>query len=106
MSAHHEVMLKPISEVAAFKKNLIPMNIPETYVLKSMFANVASEENIRNGVVAFRDFLCLLFDRLIAEGDLYAKQPQKPSGMADYPFLHNICNTANRMSHLNGGLGT
>jgi len=92
MSIHHEVMLKPINEIAEFKKNLIPVNIPDTYALKPMFESIADEENIRNGVVAFRDFLYLFFDRLITDGHSYAKPPKKPSSMADYPFLNNIAN--------------
>ncbi|MCL2704349.1 MAG: hypothetical protein FWE91_12220 [Defluviitaleaceae bacterium] len=94
MSIHHggTVTLKPISEIAKFKKNLIPANIPETYALKPMFKNVASEENIRNGVIAFRDFLYLFCDRLISDGHLYAKPPKSPNSMDDYPFLHNITN--------------
>jgi len=94
MSTHHggTVTLKPISEMAKYIKNLIPANIPETYALKPMFENVASEENIRNGVIAFRDFMYLFCDRLISDGHLYAKPPKNPSNMADYPFLHNTTN--------------
>lgn len=89
---HGPIILKPISEVAKFQKNLIPAHIPEVYALKPIFKMVASEENIRNGVIAFRDFLYLFFDRLISEGNLFAKPPTKPQSMADYPFLHNITN--------------
>jgi len=85
-------MLKPISEVAIFQKNLIPANIPETYALKPVFGGIASDATIRKGVIAFRDFLYLFCDCLISDGHLYAKPPKKPSGMADYPFLHNITN--------------
>lgn len=94
MSTHHSeaITLKPISEVAKYKRNLIPANIPKVYALKPMFENIASEENIRNGVISFRDFLYLFFDRLISDGHLYAKPPKKPSNMTDYPFLHNITN--------------
>jgi hypothetical protein len=106
MSTHHEVTIKPIHEVAEFFKNLIPVDIPEKYQLKPRFknltsdlassiasdlkSNLTSEENIRNGVVAFRDFLYLFFDRLISDGFLYAKPPKKPSSMTDYPFLNHI----------------
>ena len=87
---HGEIVTqKPINEYAKYIKNLIPANIPEIYALKPMFENVASEENIRNGVIAFRDFLYLFCDRLIADGHLYAK-PQKTKNPDDYPFLNNI----------------
>jgi hypothetical protein len=86
----HQVTLKPISEVAGFLKNLLPATIPDAYALKPIFENVASEEKICNGVIAFRDFLHLVFDRLISDGHLYAKPPKKPSSMTDYPFLGNV----------------
>lgn len=78
MSTNHGeiLMQKPISEYARYIKNLIPANIPETYTLKPMFENVAKEENIRNGVIAFRDFIYLFCDHLISDGHLYAK-PKK-----------------------------
>ena len=94
MSAQHggPVILKPISEVAIFLKNLIPADIPGAFALKQRFDNIASEEIIRSGVVAFRDFLYLFCDRLISDGHLYAKPPKNPAGVADYPFLYNITN--------------
>ena len=92
MSTHHKVTLKPISEVAAFMKNLIPANIPEVYALNPLLNNIASEESIRTGVIAFRGFLYSFFDRLILDGHLYAKPPNKPSSMTDYPFLDAASN--------------
>jgi len=92
MSTHHKVTLKPIGEVAKFMKNLIPVNIPETYTLNPVFESIANEEDIRSGVIAFRDFLYLFFDRLTSDGHLYAKPQKKPSSMTDYPFLHSINN--------------
>jgi len=62
------------------------------YALKPVYENIASAESIRSGVVAFRDFLCLFFDRLIDNGHLYAKSPNKPTSVADYPFLNYITN--------------
>ena len=90
MSTHHIVTQKPISEVAAFMKNLIPANIPEVYALNPVLNNIASEGGIRTGVIAFRDFLYLFFDRLMLDGHLYATPPNKPSSMTDYPFLDGI----------------
>ena len=91
MSTNHgeTIMQKPISEYAKYFKKLLPMNIPETYAIKPMFNNIASDENIRSGVIAFRDFLHLFFDRLISEGHLYAK-PQKTKNLTSYPFLHHV----------------
>jgi len=82
----------PIDEVARYKRTLIPAHIPKEYVLLPMFENIADADSVRNGIVEFRDFLYLFFDRLIEDGYLYAKPPKKPSGMADYPFLNYITN--------------
>ncbi len=91
MSTYHgPVTQKTISEIAKYIKNLIPANIPETYALKPMFENVASEEDIRNGVIVFRDFLYLFCDRLISDGHLYFKLKKNPRNATDYPFLYNI----------------
>ena len=95
----HLIILKPINEVAKFLKSLIPANIPEAYSLNPMFANIASDETIRNGIVAFRDFLCLVCDRLMVDGETYAKPPKKPSNMTDYPFLHNLTNLLVEMGY-------
>lgn len=91
MSTSHggTVMQKPISEYAVYLKSLIPVNIPDAYALKPMFSTVSSEENIRNGVIAFSGFLHMFCDRLISDGHLYAK-PQKTKNPLDYPFLKNM----------------
>lgn len=92
MSNYHggPITQKPISEIAKLLKNLIPANIPETYELKPMFKNVASEEEIRKGVIAFKDFLYLFCDHLISDGHLYVKLQKKPKNETDYPFLYHI----------------
>jgi len=89
-ASHGETTIQPlIGEYAKYMKSLIPPNMPETYTLKPIFKDVASDENIRNGIIAFRDFLYLLCDRLISDGDMYAK-PKKTKNPDSYPFLHNI----------------
>ena len=82
-------MQKPVSEYAKYRKNLLPLNIPENYELNPIFENVAKDGNIQKGIIAFRDFLYLFFDRLVSDGDLYVK-PQNRSNPEDYPFLQNI----------------
>jgi len=88
----HTVTLKPIHEVAKHKKALIPANIPEVYAIKPTYENIANADDIRSGVLAFRDFLYNLFDYLVTDGHEYAKPPKKPAGMGDYPFLHYLAN--------------
>jgi len=80
----------PISEMAEYIKKLIPVNIPGTYTLKPMFEAVAGEENIRSGVIAFRDFIYILCDRLISDGHLYAKPQKNPRSLTHYPFLNDL----------------
>ena len=91
MSSYHSeaILQKPISEYAKHLKNLLPVNIPETYMLKPIFENIAEEDDIRNGVIAFRDFIHLFFDHLISKGHLYVR-PQKTKNPNSYPLLHNI----------------
>lgn len=86
-----------ISDMARYIKNIIPPTIPETYSLKAMFEHVSGEENIRNGVIAFRDLLYLVCDRLIDDGSLYDKSSKStqncdfhPSLSVSYPFLNNV----------------
>jgi len=86
------IALRPICEIAAFLKNLIPADIPNNYALNPKLKNIAGKENIRNGVIAFRDFLYTLLDRIISDGHLYAKQPKTPSNIDDYPFLYHLAN--------------
>jgi len=89
-SGHGETIVQPpISEYAKFMRNLMPANIPETYTLKPMFKDVASDKNIRNGIIAFRDFLHLFCDLLIFDGDMYAK-PKRTKNPDSYPFLHDV----------------
>jgi hypothetical protein len=87
---------KPLKDMAVYLKGLLPASIPEAYPLKPIFKTISSDENIYNGVVAYRDFLYLLCDRLIADGDLYDKPPKNNDSHANvtilYPFLQNIKN--------------
>jgi len=101
MSEDHggPVTLKPIGEVAQYLKNLIPADIPGSYTLKPALENVASADNIRNGVLAFRDFLYLMCDRLISDGHLYAKPPKKPKTVDDYPFIPYVANLLVEMGY-------
>jgi hypothetical protein len=87
---HGPVRLRPLSEVAEYLKKIIPVNIPQAYALKPMFLSIAGEERIRDGVIAFRDFLRLLCERLITDGSAFDKPPAKPKNDLDYPFLHSI----------------
>lgn len=69
----------------------------EAYAINSAYANVSVEENIREGVLSFRAFLCRLYDVLYAKGDIYdnskkvAHEYEKRTTLSVYyPFLHNV----------------
>lgn len=92
-----DLMKRSIGDMARYIKNIIPHNIPETYTIKSMFNHITGEENIRKGVLAFRDLLYSVCDQLIADGHLYDK-PDKSKQENDshaslsvsFPFLNNM----------------
>ena len=86
------IELKPIEEVIKYKKSLIPADIPESYPLKTMFAEVSDAKTIESGVIAFRDFLHKLLDFIAASESLYAAPPKSPKSIDDYPFLHYLSN--------------
>ena len=91
-------MQKPLSDMAIFMKNIISADIPDIYSIKPMFNHIASDANIRSGVLAYRDFLYLVCDRLTADGSLYDKPLKKekdgiishPSFMEGYPFFNYV----------------
>ena len=83
--------------MAKHLKNVITSEIPETYSINPRFENISDEENIREGVLAFRNFLYQLCDVLIVEGDSYDNQKKNAHEFDDrvtisvyFPFLHNV----------------
>ena len=83
--------------MAKHLKNVITSEIPETYAINPMFENISNEENIREGVLVFRNFLYQLCDVLIVEGDLYDNHKKNAHVFDDrvtisvyFPFLHNV----------------
>jgi len=92
MSDNHggPVKQQSISEIAEYLKKMIPRVIPDNYELKPMFLNIAGEQDILNGVVAFRDFLYTLYDCLVSEGHKYFTLKKKPYNETDYPFIYQL----------------
>jgi len=90
-------MEKTMGDMAKHLKQLIPANIPETYTIKPMFKNISDEEDIRNGVLAFRNFLYRFCDYLLADKSL-CDEPKKGNKKfwdettltVEFPFLNNI----------------
>ena len=62
---------------------------PKYAEFEELNKNIAGEGDIRNGIIAFRDFLLLLCNRLISDGHLYYK-PNKTSNPTSYQFIHNF----------------
>jgi hypothetical protein len=96
---------KTLVDVAKYIKGLLPANIPEAYSIKPMFEKISDEKNIREGVVAFRDFLRLLCDRIVTDGSKYEKPAKEskskshPSFSATYPFMYNVKNVLISMGY-------
>lgn len=90
-------MQKPLREIAEYLKSIIPAEIPEAYPVNPVFSDIADNETIYRGVLAYRDFLYQLFDYIIADAELY-DNPKKVSEKTtdtvnlelEYPFLRNI----------------
>jgi cell fate (sporulation/competence/biofilm development) regulator YlbF (YheA/YmcA/DUF963 family) len=61
-------MRKTLKDMAKHLKNVIS-EIPETYTINPMFKNISDDEDIREGVLAFRNFMYQLCDILIVQGD-------------------------------------
>ena len=83
--------------MAKHLKNVITPEIPDTYEINPMFENISNEEEIRKGVLAFRNFLYQLCDVLMVEGDSYDNHKKNAHEFDDrvtisvyFPFLHNL----------------
>lgn len=87
---HGPVIVLSINELASYLRNMIPASIPESYKLKERFAGVADEATIRQGVLAFRNFLYVFCDYLISDGHDYFKPRKNPKKDTDYPLLFTI----------------
>jgi len=90
-------MQKTLEEMAVFMQKLLPPIIPQTFEIDAMFHGISSEEGIRKGVHAFRDFMYHLFNRLIANGKPFDKPKKETHEFSDntniptsYPFVSNI----------------
>lgn len=90
-------MRKTLRDMVKHLKLLIPVDIPESYTINVTFEDIPSDENIREGVLAFRDFMYRLCDVLIADGDSYDNNKKIAHAFGNrsaisvhYPFLHNV----------------
>lgn len=51
-------MRKTLQDVAGYLKEIMVPETYEAYVIDPAYTNVSAEESIREGVLAFRAFLC------------------------------------------------
>ena len=92
-------MQKPLSDIVRHLKNIILSEMSDTHEVKPMFSDVFSNEDIRKGVNAHREFLHKLCDYLSINGDKHDKPKKIAHPFSDrvslpsnYPFLKNIEN--------------
>jgi hypothetical protein len=90
-------MPKTLKDMARHLRNVITSEIPDTYTINPMFASISNEKAIREGVLAFRNFLYQFCDALIAAGDSYDSHKKNAHEFDDrvtisvyFPFLHNV----------------
>lgn len=90
-------MDRTVGDLARLLKTYVPKEIPQDYSIKSMFKAVADENEIKEGVEAFRDFLMTVYDALIKDdtvNDIIQKGKKKYSDEAtitvEYPFVNQI----------------
>lgn len=90
-------MRKTLMDLANYLKSIVLPEANEAYAIKPVYASISTEENIREGVLAFRAFLYRLYDLLSAEGSAYdtskkvAHEYENRTTLSVYfPFLHNV----------------
>ena len=90
-------MRKTIKDMAEYLLNLLPPEIPATFEIDEMFHDILHEEAIRDGICAFKDFLCRFYGSLIAKGNSFDKPKKEAHPFADginistsYPFICNL----------------
>ncbi len=87
-------MRKSLRDYAKYLKEMIP-EVPADYEISSIYESIADAKSIKNGVLAFKDFLEQFYDNIMEDSDLYdnPKPTTNRTGSAinlDYPFLRNI----------------
>lgn len=90
-------MQKTIGDMASYMRQLLPADISEDYPIDPLFTEVSSQENIRTGILGFRNFMDQIYGCLIEEpglADIPRKGKKKFSDettlTVEFPFLNNI----------------
>ena len=90
-------MRKTLTDLAKYLKCILVPETRKAYSIQPVFAEIGSADTIREGILAFRAFLCKLYDVLAVEGQAYdtskkiAHAYENRTGLSVYyPFLHNV----------------
>jgi len=99
-------MRKTLKDVAGYIKETMVPGTHEAYTIDPVYTSVFSENDIRKGVLAFRDFLSRLYDVLCEKGDTYDtckkaahSYENRISLSVYYPFLSNVSIMLMRMGY-------
>jgi hypothetical protein len=90
-------MRKTLQDVANYLKEIMVPETNEAYAINPVYTIDSPEENIREGILAFRAFLVRLYDVLYDQGDVYDNSNKvaheyenRTTLSVYYPFLHNV----------------
>ncbi len=88
-------MAKNTKDAVKFLIDILPNTFLDNYSIKEVFKDISSDKNIRNGVVAFKEFLYKLYNYIITDNTLKEKPTREvhefmdnSSLPIDFPFLN------------------
>jgi len=88
---------KNLGSVAAHLKSLLPTSIPEDLTVSVDYMSIASQGEIKKGLLAFRDYMERLYDHLMNDDELKDTPIKKKKKFSDettltveFPFINNI----------------
>ena len=90
-------MRKTLQDVAQYLKEIMVAETEDTYAVNPIYLDFVDEENIHQGVLAFRKFLIQIYDMLYIKGEIFDKSKKvaheyenRTTLSVYYPFLHNV----------------
>lgn len=90
-------MRKTLPDVANYLKQIMVPGTIEAYAINPLFKNVTVNENLYEGILAFRAFLVQLYDFLYVKGNDYDNSKKvaheyenRTTLSVYYPFLHYV----------------
>lgn len=90
-------MTKTLQDVASYLKDIMVSETNKIYAINPVYTNIKNQEDICDGVMAFRAFLIRLYDMLYTNSEDYYKSKKvaheyenRTTLSVYYPFLHNV----------------